>query len=155
MPLTGFKYVCSMFFPAFTALVLFTAPAPAQKLIKNAGCSSSCDHRISCFAKVPGNVHDNERALLIQRVFHRDGSRTDFLVGTGFPASASVDGPLSSFPVDGGKATITLMYCVGLDSPTIPPRACTNFFNFRYQDLGFCSGPGNPIPPPPGGPHPP
>jgi hypothetical protein len=78
---------------------------------------------------VPGGVHDNERALLIQRVFHRDGSRTDFLVGTGFPTSASVDGPLSSFPADGGTATVTLMFCVGLDSPTIPARACTNFFN--------------------------
>jgi uncharacterized membrane protein YgcG len=142
MPLTSFTPVFSMFFTAITALALLTSPASAQKLIRNVNCSSSCDHGISCFAKVPGGVHDNERALLIQRVFHRFGSPTDFLVGTGFPTSASVSGPLSSFPVDGGTATITLMFCVGLDSQTIPPRACTNFFNIKYEDSGFCSGGG-------------
>jgi hypothetical protein len=135
MPLLGFTRVRSAFFPAFTALALLIAPASAQKLLKNASCSSGCDQFISCNAKVPGGVHGNERSFLIERVFFRDGSQIDQLVGTS-QASANVSGQLTGSRVDG--QTITVMFCVGLDSATIPARACTNFFNFKYRDFGVC-----------------
>jgi hypothetical protein len=135
MPSTGSICVRKVFFFAVAVLALLTAPASAQKLIKKVSCSSDCDQTISCNAKVPGGVHDNERSLLIRRVFFDDGSHDDRLVGMSH-ASANVSGQLTGFPVDG--QIITVMFCVGIEAATIPARACTNFFNFTYHDFGFC-----------------
>jgi hypothetical protein len=69
---------------------------------------------------VPGGVHDNQCSLLIERVFFGDGSQIDRLVGTS-QASTNVSGQLTGLRVDG--ETITVMFCVDLNSATIPARA--------------------------------